>query len=346
MIIVIIAGGSGSRLWPLSTPEYPKHLLNLINSRSLIQNTYSRARLLSEDIYVVSEASHVKHIYEQLPDLAHENVIVEPGRRGTASCVIAALARIKKSHDTDESVVFMHADHHIRDIQGFCDTVRRAALLATEHQRIVLLGVEPTHAATGFGYIERGENANGGKPVYEVKSFKEKPERATAQKYLAAGNYLWNMVYFVAPLQVFEHSIETSAPHLWDNYQKLLCAKNDKEHTDHYLSFDSEAIDIALIERVKGLLVTPGTFDWMDVGSFPDMHLVSPHDDNGNTIVGDVVTERISNSLVRNDTKAPVIVIGLDNVAVIATKNGILVTNKTYAQKVGDVSKRLQEGKK
>jgi mannose-1-phosphate guanylyltransferase len=341
MIAVIIAGGSGTRLWPLSTHDYPKHLLKLTNEKSLLQNTYERADLLADTIYIISESSHIEHVYDQLPDLPKDRIIVEPGRRGTASCVVAALARIKTSHDSGEPVVFMHADHHIRDTGGFIETLLAATEIAARFGRIVLLGLEPTHPATGYGYIERGSNANGGR-IYDVKSFKEKPDRTTAQEYLQSGNYLWNMGYFVAPLEVFEKKIKEHAPHLWSNYQKLLDTTNEQEHTACYLEFEAEPIDTALIERVEDLLVVPGVFDWLDVGSYPDVHIVNPQDEEGNTLQGNVVTEHVSNSLVRNDTETPVAVVGMDNVAVIVTEHGILVTNKSHAQKVGDVAKRIQ----
>src|SRR3990167_8006617 len=156
MIAIIIAGGSGTRLWPLSTPDYPKHLLKLTNHKSLLQNTYDRACLVADKVYVISEASHVKFIYKQLDGLPHDQVIVEPGRRGTASCFIRALAHIKDNCDPDEPVVFMHADHHISDTESFVETVQRAGNVAVEYHKIVLLGIEPIYAATGFGYIEIG----------------------------------------------------------------------------------------------------------------------------------------------------------------------------------------------
>lgn len=341
MIVVIIAGGSGTRLWPLSTSEYPKHLLSITGGKSLIQNTYTRARLLADDIYVISEASHAHHVREQLPDLPEENVIVEPGRRGTASCVVAALAKIKNGHDSDEPVVFMHADHHIRDTDGFVESLKLAGTLSREHQRIVLLGLMPTHPATGFGYIQRGEHANDGQ-VFDVVTFQEKPDKPTAQKYLDSGNYLWNMGYFVAPLDVFERSLQENAPHLWQNYQQLVKSTDRQEHDEHYLQFSSEPIDTALIEQVPNLLVTPGSFDWMDVGSFMDMHQVNQQDERGNTVQGEALVDEVSNSYVRNDTDVPVGVIGLDNVAVVVTENGILVTNKTYSQNVGTLAKKVQ----
>ena len=342
MIIVIIAGGSGSRLWPLSTNSYPKHLLKITNDKSLLQNTYARAKLLADDIYVISEASHAHHVQKQLPELSPEQIIVEPGRRGTASCVIAALARIKGGHEDDEPVVFMHADHHIRDTTGFVESLQIAGEVSKKHQRIVLLGLMPTHPATGFGYIQRGEHANGGQ-VFDVVNFKEKPDKTTAQRYLDSGTYLWNMGYFVAPLSVFEASLQDHAPHLWQNYQKLLEAEHLQAHDEHYLSFESEPIDTALIEQVPNLLVTPGSFDWMDVGSYHDMHQVNEQDERGNTVQGNVLTEELSNSFVRNDTDVPVGVIGLDNVAVVVTEDGILVTNKNHAQHVGTIAKQVQK---
>jgi mannose-1-phosphate guanylyltransferase len=341
MIVVIIAGGSGTRLWPLSTNDYPKHLLKLTDDKSLLQNTYARAKLLTDNIYIVPDKSHSDHILTQLPELPSDHLLVEPGRRGTASCVVMALAKIKSNENPDEPIVFMHADHHIRDNAGFTEALNLAAKVSKEQKKLVLLGLEPTYPATGFGYIERGDHANSGQ-VYRVTCFKEKPDYQTAEEYVKSGKFLWNMGYFVATLNSFERSIKKAAPQLWRNYQKLLKAKDQKECDKCYLSFKAEPIDTALIERLEDTLVMPGTFDWMDVGSFPDVHLINVQDDAGNTLQGKIAVEGVSNSFVRNDTDKPVVVIGLDNVAVVSTPDGILVVNKSHAQKVGEVSKRLK----
>jgi len=341
MIVVIIAGGSGSRLWPLSTPQYPKHLLSLTNDKSLLQNTYTRAALLASDIYIVTEKSHAHHIAQQLPDMPEGNIIAEPGRRGTAGCMLVALALIKRQHGADEPIVFMHADHHIRDVEAFTEAVKRAAEYAGAKNRLVLLGVEPTYPAISYGYIHKGENANGSNPIYNVKNFKEKPDYETAEEYVASGHYLWNMGFFVAPLAVFENSIQTYAPELWQNYQKLLAATSAEETDEIYMKFENYPIEIALTEKVPNLLVMPGTFDWMDVGSYPEVHQVNHQDDAGNTLQGKIATEDVTSSFVRNDTDIPLAVIGLDNVVVVSTPEGILVTSKTHAQRVGDVSKRF-----
>lgn len=341
MIAVIIAGGSGTRLWPLSTQEQPKHLLSLTNEYSLLQNTFKRAARVAKHIYVVTEHSHAELLRGQLPELPVENVIVEPGRRGTASCIILALHFIKQRHGAKETIIFMHADHVIRDEDAFIATVSKAAEESVAHQRQVLLGVEPTYPSTGFGYIERGDEVGGSGALYGVGSFKEKPDHATAQSYVKAGKYLWNMGYFVAPLSVFESNIKKHAPRLRKDYQKLM-ACNDSEATQAaYLDFESEPIDTALNEKTPDLLVIPGTFDWVDVGSFGDLHGISEQDEAGNVVKGRQALEAVTNSYIHNETNIPVAVIGLDNIVVVATEAGVLVVNKNFSQKVGDVSKRF-----
>lgn len=341
MIVVIIAGGSGTRLWPLSTHNFPKHLLTLIGNRSLVQNTYDRVKKLSDNVFVVSEASHIKHVYEQLSEIPKKNILVEPARRGTASCVILALSEIKKRGFEDHPILFLWADHLIRDKQGFISSAKLAAKLTDKYKELIFLGVEPTYPSTGFGYIQKGQRlANGYKNVFKLKQFVEKPNRVKAEHYFQSGEYLWNTGYLTGTVQTFERELEAHAPRLWNDYQKLLEAKNPEKA---YLDFVSEPIDTALSEHVPDALVVPGSFDWVDVGSFHDLHGISYQDDDGNHLNGDnIELEHVSNSYVRNEQALPVAVVGLDNVAVIATSNGILVTNKTHAQKVGDIAKRLQ----
>jgi mannose-1-phosphate guanylyltransferase len=343
MIVVIIAGGSGTRLWPLSTHNYPKHLLTLMGNRSLVQNTYDRVKNLTDNIFVVSEASHIKHVYEQLKDVPKKNILVEPARRGTASCVILALSEIKKRKFANQPILFLWADHLIRDKQGFIVSAKQAAKLAENHQQLVFMGVEPTYPSTGFGYIQKGERQdNGIKNVFKLEQFVEKPDKKTAEHYFESGEYLWNTGYLTGTIETFECELKEHSPRLWNNYQKLLETKKPEKV---YMDFESEPIDTALSEHVPDALLVPGGFDWVDVGSFNDLHGISFQDDDGNHIKGDnIEMERVSNSYIRNEQELPVAVIGLDNVAVIATENGILVTNQTYAQKVGDVSKKLQEG--
>jgi mannose-1-phosphate guanylyltransferase/mannose-6-phosphate isomerase len=343
MIVVIIAGGSGSRLWPLSTPSFPKQLLKVNgDNRTLLQNTYERARQLTnaDSIYVVPEASLMPHVKEQLPDFPDENFVVEPARRGTAHCILAALDHISKRHDANEPIAVLSSDHYIRDVAGFTHSFKVAAEASTEQKRIVLVGVEPDHPATGFGYIQKDSLLDEDKFVFNVHSFTEKPDFDTAKTYVKSGNYLWNCGYFVGSINTFREVMKTDAPALLANFEKLQAA-TPQTYNDVYLQFESISIDYALIEKVHNLLVVPASFDWMDLGSFSDMHKAADLDEANNHVQGLVEIDEVENAFIQNSEDKPVAVIGLDNVVVVNTPTGILVARKDLSQKVGDVSKRF-----
>jgi len=344
MIAIIIAGGSGSRLWPLSKPDYPKHLLRVDGDElSLLQHTYERAKRVADAVYVVSEISHIKHVKQQLPELPEDAFIVEPGRRGTANCIVAALAHTNGNHSSDEPIAFMHADHYIRDIAGFEYSFEVASIAAKSNNQIVLVGVEPDYAATGFGYIKKGKlQHTDGQLSFRVDAFQEKPDYKTARKYWQSGEYLWNCGYFVATFDTFRGSMQKYAPELHDNFEKLRQA-DTSHYIDTYLNFKSEAIDYALIEKVDDLLVVPASFDWMDLGSFNDMHKAVGRDESGNYTYGKVELDEVENSFIHNHEDKPLAVIGLDNVVVVNTPHGIAVIRKDLSQKIGDVSKRFHQ---
>ncbi len=344
MIVVIIAGGSGTRLWPLSTPGYPKHLLNVNgDDKSLLQNTYERAKRLGSDIYVVTEEGHAHHIKDQLPDLSEENFVIEPARRGTASCIVAALACVAKRHHGDEPIAVLSADHFIRDVVGFEHSFKVAAEVSKKASRIVLVGVEPDHPATGFGYIQKDNIYDEESLVYNVHSFKEKPDHDTARSYVKSGEYLWNCGYFVGSVDTFVRSMRSHAGALYDSFQKLSETKSGSEFEKTYLTLESDTIDYALIEKVDDLLVVPASFDWMDLGSYSDLHRAVGADESGNYTFKskNIELEDVENSYIENHEDKPVAVIGLDNVVVINTKDGLLVTRKDLGQKVGEVAKKI-----
>ena len=346
MIVLIVAGGSGTRLWPLSTPEYPKHLLTIVGDKSLLQNTFERAKKLtsSNKIYISTEASHSDHVIEQLPELGHDQIIIEPARRDTMPCIMNALQFISTRHDVDEPIVSIHADHHIRDIKGFAQAIKQAGEVSAKHKRITLLGVEPTHADTKYGYIQKGKQFDNQYSIYEIVSFKEKPEHSIAQEYLESGEYLWNMGYFVAPFTVFNDKIRAYGENNWtEQLDRLNAASSATERDRIYLDFKKEAIDTALMEKVPDLLVMPGTFDWIDVGTFDDVHRVSLQDQDGNATKGNnIFVMDSSQTYVRNDSDLPIGVIGMDNVAIVNTKHGFLVMRMDQSSKVKDIVTRMQ----
>lgn len=345
MITVIIAGGSGTRLWPLSTPEYPKQLLTIMGEDSLLQSAYKRASALSpsDKIYIIPEKSHAQHVREQLPELTDSNFIVEPGRRGTAGCIIAGLNHVQSRHDQDEPIAFIHSDHSIRDIKGFVDSFKQAGDASTKYGRVTLIGIEPTYPSTGFGYIHTDGKIDEDMLVYKVEGFKEKPEFEVAQKYVQSGEYLWNCGYFVGSVNTFTKAFADFSPKWKGYYDQLLETTDEKSYEETYLSFESDTIDYALLEHANNLLVEPAAFDWIDIGSFKDAHDTVEKDQTGNYMHGNVEAVDVTNSFVRNDEEGKTVaVIGLDNVVVVNTPNGLLVARKDLSQKVGEIAKKIQ----
>jgi mannose-1-phosphate guanylyltransferase/mannose-6-phosphate isomerase len=349
MITVIIAGGSGTRLWPLSTSSYPKQLLKLTGERTMLQTAYDRAVKLGETTYVVTEASHSDHVREQLPELPDSAFLIEPGRRGTAHCIVFALDVIARTHDKDEPVAFIHSDHYVRDTDGFARSFSVAAKTSQANHEITLIGIEPTFPATGFGYIERDNVIDADSGVYNVESFKEKPDFDTAQEYVKSGRYLWNCGYFVGSVNTFLNEMQRSAPELEKSFETLAQIETPQsdEYNQTYLLLDNQVIDIALIEKAQSLAVVAASFDWMDVGSFKDLHDAVEKDEQGNYTRGEAIHAMdVENVYIRNEESKPIAVIGLDNIVVVNTPDGILISRKDVSHRTGEVAKKLQaEGK-
>lgn len=308
----------------------------------MLQSTYDRATKISKTVYVLTEASHSDHVRKQLPELGEDNFVIEPARRGTANCIVAALKHLTDKHDANEPIAFLAADHHVRDTDGFVHSFKVASEASAKEGRIVLVGVEPDYPATGFGYIQKDELFDEEAFVYNVHSFKEKPAYEIAKDYVKSGNYLWNCSYFVGSIDTFKKNMQKHAPKLAKNYEVLLATKTPEEYQKTYLDFENDTIDYALIEKVDDLLVVPASFDWMDLGSYSDLHKAVVSDEQGNHVHGKgVELAGVENSFIQNHEDKPVAVIGLNNVAVINTPQGLLVTRKDLAQQVGEVSKRI-----
>lgn len=341
MIVVIIAGGSGTRLWPLSTDLNPKQLLKLTGERSMVQQAYDRASKISNNIYVVPDTSHAEKLKAQLPELNEESFVVEPGRRGTAHCILAALRHVAKRHDHDEPVAFIHGDHHVRDVSGFLQSFKQASEVSKKQKTITLVGVDPTYPATGFGYIKRGKSEENG--VYKVESFKEKPDYDVAVEYLSSGEYVWNCGYFVGSVNVFVNTMKEYSKDLYQKYNMLYEIEDTNEFSKKYLELDEQVIDVALIEKAKNLSVVSAQFDWMDVGNFKDLHDANLVDKKGNHVEGkNIYCDDIETAYVRNEEDKPIALIGLDNVVVVNTPDGLLVARKDVSHKVGAIAKQIK----
>ncbi|MBP6041392.1 mannose-1-phosphate guanylyltransferase [Candidatus Saccharibacteria bacterium] len=344
MIAVIIAGGKGSRLWPMSTSDRPKHLLSLVGDKTLLQNTYERAKKLTDKVYILTDESHHQQVHEQLQELAKDQFIIEPGRRGTASCIVLALAKIAAKHGDDAEVAFFHADHQINDSDSFVLTVKDAVNAASENQAIALIGIKPDHPATGFGYIKLGEKIG---DAYKVQEFREKPDLKTAEEYLKSDDYLWNLGLFTASIKVFKQAFVESAPELATAYEQLSSSLDNAEDLfSCYSKLESQPIDTALIEKTKNLVVVKGVFDWMDVGSFKDLHAILKEVDRyGNSVLGDadqVYLDETTSSVIVTNNK-PVAVIGLSDVVVVDSEDGLLVCHKDMVQEVKKAAENFSD---
>jgi len=345
MITVIIAGGSGTRLWPLSTSDYPKHLLKLVGDRSLLQSAYDRATRVGDTVYVVTEAGHAQHVKDQLPELSDAHFLIEPGRRGTGNCIVFALDVIARQHDKDEPIAFVHSDHHIRDIEGYARSLQKAAEASRTSHKVTLIGIEPTFPSTGFGYIER-DSVVGETDAFTIQSFKEKPDFDTAKQYLQEGNYLWNCGYFVGSVNTFLSEIKAVAPALQATYDSLSSQETvpGEAYNQAYLALGDLVIDYELAEKSHNLAVVPANFDWMDIGSFKDLHEANESNQDGNFFKGDAIYDNeLENAYIHNEEEKPVVVIGLDNIVVVNTPNGILVARKDLSQKVKEAVVRIKE---
>ena len=311
----------------------------------MLQTAYDRATRLGDTIYVVTEASHSDHVREQLPELPGSAFLIEPGRRGTAHCIVFALDVIARSHDKDEPIAFIHSDHYVRDTAGFARSFSVAAKTSVANNEITLIGIEPTFPSTGFGYIERDGVIDADSGVYNVESFKEKPDFDTAQRYVESGNYLWNCGYFVGSINTFLNEMQRSASELAASFEKLAAIETpqSEEYNATYLALDNQVIDIALIEKAQSLAVVSASFDWMDVGSFKDLHDAVAKDEDGNYFRGEGINPiDVENVYIRNEEAKPIAVIGLDNIVVVNTPDGILISRKDVSHRTGEVAKKLQ----
>lgn len=304
----------------------------------MLQNTVTRASKVTSDIYVVTEASHASEVAKQLPQFSSDQIVVEPARRGTAACFVLGLARVAATHQKDESVVFIHADHHIPDVDKFATAVRAASSAAASTRSIALVGVAPSYPATGLGYIQTGNQIGQEEelPVYRVKAFKEKPSFDVAKRYLKAGTYLWNQGLFAAPIEVWTQEFKDFAP---DHYQALTELTGKDAVKDIYLRLENNAIDYVLIEKTPQLVVVPALYDWADIGSFRDLHKVLAGE-HGNFLKGNVHQIDCEDCMI-HATDKPVIAIGLSGIVVVDTPEGLLVTTKEQSHLVGELSKQL-----
>jgi mannose-1-phosphate guanylyltransferase/mannose-6-phosphate isomerase len=348
LIPVILSGGAGTRLWPLSRELYPKQLLALTSQRTMIQDTALRLKGLdAAPPVVVCNDAHRFLVAEQLR-LINANpkaIVLEPFGRNTAPAIaLAALTALKTSgSDEDPVLLVLPADHVIRDVAAF-QMAAVAALTAAEQGRLVTFGVVPHTPETGYGYIKRGESLG---PVYRIAQFVEKPKADRAAQFLASGEYYWNSGMFVFRARRYLEELERYAPAIASACRKALeSAKSDLDFTRvdaaTFEACPSDSIDYAVMEKTADAVVVPLDAGWSDVGSWASLHAASDADGSGNVSHGDVLVEDSSNCYLYSESRL-VAAVGLQNHVVVETKDAVLVAPKDRVQDVKSLVSKLKD---
>ena len=341
MKIIILAGGGGTRLFPLSRACYPKQFLKIAGEKSLLQQTVERFLIIAkqEDIVIVTNKDYIFHVQEDLHEIGAEkiNVITEPTGKNTAPAIALAISYCKDclNCDDDEILFVSPADHLIKPAGKFAELVQQAEQVCKEKNDIITIGVKPTKPETGYGYIQTADEI--GENVFAVKSFKEKPDKVTAEKYLVEGNYYWNAGMFMFSIARMETELEQYIPEIVKISQQgyEICVNKFNEMPDI-------SIDYAVAEKSTHMAVMPmqGIY-WNDIGSFDSIAEVLA-DKNGNGIYGDVIADGCCNTTILGSDRL-ISGIGLKNLIVVDTPDSLLITEKGKSQEVKKVVEKLKK---
>lgn len=338
---IILAGGSGSRLWPLSRDEYPKQLLKLDNTEtSLLQKTFNRlcANSIPSDIVTVTNAKHYSDIKLQLNKISTSNVVItEPLSKNTAPAVAATLEYFRQTTTTDDIILIVPSDHLIRDIARFNKTVEQGKILA-EQGYIVTFGLKPDYPETGYGYVKTAGNLIVG---VKVDKFTEKPDFETAVQYLESGNYYWNSGMFMGKLSTFLNEFKKYTPEIYANIQNINFSKSKNIDYSVYEKMPSISIDYAIMEKSDKIALVQLQSDWNDLGSWKSIYDVKEKDKNGNVLTGSIVVDDVKNSLIYSQ-KELVAVSGLENIILVETEDAIMACKLNQSQKVKKLYEKLK----
>ena len=334
-----MAGGIGSRFWPMSTPQCPKQFLDIMGcGRTMIQQTFDRfGSLIDLDhVWVVTSKNFQALVSEQLHGINPQHILLEPCMRNTAPCLAYVSWKIEKE-DPEAAIFVAASDHLVTDTAAFQRCVAQGIEFVQQGNRILTLGMQPTRPETGYGYIEQGESlsaneAQGALPICKLAAFREKPDLATAQQYLATGRYTWNSGMFLWSVKTIVSELRQHAPEIaavMDQIAPTLFTPQEQAKVDElYPTFPKISIDYAVMEKTQSAYVMPSEFGWSDLGTWGSLHTLLPQDAAGNAVVGDQVKVIESTGcMVRVPNGKQVVIQGLNDV-IVSEHNGVLLICK------------------
>jgi mannose-1-phosphate guanylyltransferase len=355
MKLVIMAGGRGTRLWPMSRKSLPKQFQKLVSDKTMLQDTFERLKKITpaENIFVSTNREYADIAKEQLSEMPAGNIISEPVGRNTAPC-IALSAAIVSAQDENSVIGFFPADHFIKNSEGLLEAIRKADMLLEKYpDHLITFGINPSAPETGYGYIEKGELSEKLDSVefFKAKRFVEKPDLETAQKYLDSGNFFWNSGMFLFKVGTIIEKFKAYSP---DIYSRLVNIKNavgtdgfEKILEEEFPKMDKISIDYAVMENEPNVIVAPVSIDWSDVGSWTALKetLVGDNKEHLVKVEGEHIDFDSENLLVYGSDKL-ITTIGVKDLIIVDTPDAILICDRNKSQLVSDVVKKLEsEGK-
>ena len=336
---IVMAGGVGSRFWPVSTTELPKQFHDMLGSGStLIQKTFSRLSKLipAENIFILTNERYNDLVLEQLPMVKKEQVLLEPAMRNTAPCILYASLKIQKQN-SNALMVVAPSDHWIEDEMSFSNNLQQCFDFCQKENALMTLGIQPTFPNTGFGYIEFDKSDLN--PIKKVNQFREKPDYQTAKSFLEAGNFLWNGGIFIWSAKAITEAFEKFQPQMNVLFQKGVDSYNtsiEKQFIEeNYANAENISIDYAVMEKAQNVYVLPATFDWNDLGTWGQLHEKLDKDENNNGVINaKVVLENASNNIVRSDANKIIVIDGLHDYIIVDKEGVLLIYPKSKEQDI------------
>lgn len=349
---VIMAGGSGTRFWPLSRQDFPKQFLNLSGEELLVNETIDRLLkfMKKEDIFVITAKSQGDLMY-QLTDgrIEKDHILLEPAQRNTSACIGYCAMEIKRRYG-DGVMCVLPADHYIKDKDAYRNVMEEAIQLCEEYNQLITIGIKPEFAATGYGYIrmnrESSDMSAGRKiPFYKVEEFVEKPNIKLARDYVNSGNYVWNSGIFVWQLSTILGYFEKLLPDVYQILNEIMKPQTEEEKTkkleELYPQLPKISIDYGIMERADKVLVLSGDFGWSDVGSFDALRNIYPADVNGNILYGQQILVESKNCISYSKNKL-LCALGVEDLIMVEADDVVLICHKDKTQEIGKVVEELK----